>query len=97
MTYIVFFALLLLITLLASYLIVENNRKKAIEAKKKLFNARVSQVNTRLKLKLNELLDAKLIRPKYLPRIQAIVSNFLWCKLTRMKPKPVRKYCRFTY
>lgn len=76
MTYIVFFALLLLITLLASYLIVENNRKKAIEAKKKLFNARVSQVNTRLKLKLNELLDAKLIRPKYLPRIQAIVSNF---------------------
>ena len=76
MTYIVFFALLLLITLLASYLIVENNRKKAIEAKKKLFNVRVSQVNTRLKLKLNELLDAELIRPKYLPRIQAIVSNF---------------------
>ncbi|MBQ4799837.1 hypothetical protein J8L73_11970 [Pseudoalteromonas sp. MMG006] len=76
MTYVVFFALLLLITLLASYLKIESNRKKAIEAKKKLFNERVSQVNARLKTKLNELLDAKVIRPKYIPRIQAILSNF---------------------
>jgi len=76
MTYVVFFALLLLITLLASYLKIESNRKKAIEAKKKLFNKRVSQVNARLKTKLNELLDAKVIRPKYIPRIQAILSNF---------------------
>ena len=76
MTYVVFFALLLLITLLATYLKVESNRKKAIEARKKLFNERVSHVNTRLKTKLNELLDAKIIRPKYIPRIQAIVNNF---------------------
>ncbi len=76
MTYVVFFALLLLITLLASYLKVESNRKKAIEARKKLFNERVSHVNTRLKTKLNDLLDAKIIRPKYVPRIQAIVNNF---------------------
>ena len=76
MTYVVFFALLLLITLLASYLKIESNRKKAIEAKKKLFNERVSHVNARLKTKLNELLDAKVIRPKYIPRIQAILSNF---------------------
>lgn len=76
MTYVVFFALLLLITLLASYLKIESNRKKAIEAKKKLFNERVSHVNARLKTKLNELLDAKIIRPKYIPRIQAILSNF---------------------
>ncbi|WP_024610340.1 hypothetical protein [Pseudoalteromonas sp. TB64] len=76
MTYVVFFALLLLITLLASYLKVESNRKKAIEAKKKLFNERVSHASTRVKLKLNELLDAKIIRPKYNARIQAIISNF---------------------
>ncbi|MEM5511795.1 hypothetical protein WNY79_02720 [Pseudoalteromonas sp. AS84] len=76
MTYVVFFALLLLITLLATYLKVESNRKKAIEARKKLFNERVSHVNTRLKTKLNDLLDAKIIRPKYVPRIQAIVNNF---------------------
>lgn len=76
MTYVVFFALLLLITLLYSYLKIESNRKKAIEARKKLFNERVSHVNTRLKAKLNDLLDAKIIRPKYVPRIQAIVNNF---------------------
>ena len=77
MTYVVFFALLLLITLLYSYLKIESNRKKAIEARKKLFNERVSHVNSRLKAKLNDLLDAKIIRPKYVPRIQAIVNNFL--------------------
>jgi hypothetical protein len=76
MTYVVFFALLLLITLLGSYIIIERNRRRAIETKKKLFNQRVSHVNSRLKLKLNELLDAKVIRPKYIPRIQAILSNF---------------------
>ncbi|WP_166420677.1 hypothetical protein [Pseudoalteromonas sp. Z1A8] len=76
MTYVVFFALLLLITLLYSYLKIESNRKKAIEARKKLFNERVLHVNIRLKAKLNELLDAKIIRPKYISRIQAVVSNF---------------------
>jgi hypothetical protein len=76
MTYIVFVTILLLITLLGSYLVVENNRKKAIEAKKKLFNDRVAQTHTRLKIKLNELLEAKVIRPKYIQRFQAIVGNF---------------------
>ena len=76
MTYVVFFALLLLITLLATYLKIESNRRKAIEAQKKQFNERVSQVGARLKSKLNELVEAKILRPKYAPRIQAIVSNF---------------------
>jgi len=76
MTYVVIFALLLLITLLGAYIKVENNRKKALEAKKKLFNDRVAHVNNRLKSKLNNLLEAKVIRPKYVGQIQAIVSNF---------------------
>ena len=76
MTYVVIFALLLLITLLGAYIRVENNRKKALEIKKKQFNERVTHVNTRLKTKLNNLLEAKIIRPKYVAQIQAIVSNF---------------------
>lgn len=76
MGYAVFFALLLLITLLASYIKIESNRKKIIEAKRKLFHERTTHVNLCLKAKLNELLDAKLIRPKYISRIQAIVNNF---------------------
>ncbi|WP_405601014.1 MULTISPECIES: hypothetical protein [unclassified Pseudoalteromonas] len=76
MTYVVFFTFLLLITLLGSYLVVEKNRRIAIEAKKKLFNDRVSKTSLRLKLKLNDLLEAKVIRPKYVPKIQAIVNNF---------------------
>ena len=76
MTYVVFFALLLLITLLGSYLVIENNRRKALAAKKKLFNTRVNEVNANLKSKLNEYYEAKIIRPKYIPRLQVIVSNF---------------------
>ena len=76
MTYVVFLALLLSITLLGSYLLIESNRKKTIEAKKKLFNERVASTQSRLKIKLNELLDAKVISAKHLPRIQAVVSNF---------------------
>lgn len=76
MTYVVFFALLLLITLLGSYLVIENNRRKAVEAKKKLFNARVAEVTKNLKLKLNEFCEAKVLRPKYIARIQMIASNF---------------------
>ncbi|EWS97476.1 hypothetical protein BG00_13535 [Pseudoalteromonas sp. SCSIO_11900] len=76
MNYVVFLALLLLITLLGSYLLIESNRKKTIEAKKKLFNERVASTQSRLKIKLNELLDAKVISAKHLPRIQAVVSNF---------------------
>ena len=76
MTYVVIFALLLLITLLGAYIRVENNRKKALETKKKQFNERVAQVSTRLKAKLNSLLEAKIIRPKYVAQIQAIVTNF---------------------
>ncbi|KPH59641.1 hypothetical protein HJP15_17145 [Pseudoalteromonas sp. NEC-BIFX-2020_002] len=76
MTYVVFFAILLLITLLGSYLVIENNRRKAVEAKKKLFNARVTEVTNNLKAKLNEFSDAKILRPKYIARTQVIASNF---------------------
>lgn len=76
MTLVVFFALLLLITLLGTYLIIENNRRKALEAKKKVFNQRVSEVSKQLKIKLNEFIDAKIIRPKYSSRLQLITSNF---------------------
>lgn len=76
MTLVVFFALLLLITLLGTYLIIENNRRKAIEAKKKAFNARVSEVTKQLKTKLNEYIDARIMRPKYSSRLQMITSNF---------------------
>ena len=74
MTYVVIFALLLLITLLGAYIRVENNRKKALETKKKQFNERVAQVNTRLKTKLNNLLEAKIIRPKYVAQIQSTLK-----------------------
>ena len=76
MNYVVFLALLLLITLLGSYLVIENNRRKALAAKKKLFNSRVSEVSANLKFKLNEYCEVKIIRPKYIPRMQVIVSNF---------------------
>lgn len=76
MGYTVFFALLLLATLLATYMKIESNRKKIIKAKRKLFHERATYVKLSLKAKLNELLDAKLIRPKYISRIQAIVNNF---------------------
>lgn len=76
MTLVVFFALLLLITLLGTYLIIENNRRKALEAKKKEFNTRVSEVTNQLKAKLNEYIDAKIMRPKYSSRLQLLTSNF---------------------
>jgi len=76
MAHTAFFALTLLITLLASYLKIESNRKKSIVTKRKLLHVRATHVNLRLKAKLNELRDAKLIRPKYISRIQAIVNNF---------------------
>lgn len=76
MTYVVFLALLLLITLLGTYLIIENNRRNALEAEKRLFNTRVAEVTSNLKSKLNEFCEAKIIKPKYIPRIQVIASNF---------------------
>lgn len=76
MTYVVFLALLLLITLLGTYLIIENNRRNAREAEKKLFNSRVTEVTNNLKAKLNEFCEAQIIKPKYIPRIQVIASNF---------------------
>ncbi|MCQ8877548.1 hypothetical protein NQT69_05855 [Pseudoalteromonas shioyasakiensis] len=76
MTYVVFLALLLLITLLGTYLVIENNRRKAREAEKRLFNNRVIEVTNNLKAKLNEFCEAKIIKPKYIVRIQVIASNF---------------------
>ncbi|MFY8327216.1 hypothetical protein [Pseudoalteromonas sp. ZZD1] len=76
MTYVVFLALLLLITLLGTYLVIENNRRNAREAEKRLFNSRVAEVTTHLKSKLNEFCEAKIIKPKYVARIQVIASNF---------------------
>ena len=76
MTLVVFFALLLLITLLGTYLIIENNRRKALEAKRKEFNVRVNEVTKQLKAKLNEYIDAKIMRPKYSSRLQLLSSNF---------------------
>ncbi|WP_342366029.1 hypothetical protein [Pseudoalteromonas sp. S16_S37] len=76
MSYIVFFTLLLLITLLGVYVVIENNRKKAREAQKKIFNARLKEVTDNFKAKTAEYVDAKILRPKYAPKINAIVGNF---------------------
>lgn len=76
MTYVVFFAILLLITLLGTYLVIENNRRNAREAEKKLFNNRVAEVTNNLKGKLNYFCEAHILRPKYIPRLQVIASNF---------------------
>ncbi|TGE81193.1 hypothetical protein C7Y70_12315 [Pseudoalteromonas sp. KS88] len=76
MTYVVFFAILLLITLLGTYLVIENNRRNAREAEKKLFNNRVAEVTSNLKGKLNYFSEAHILRPKYIPRLQVIASNF---------------------
>ncbi|CAM3958507.1 hypothetical protein PSBY109024_01705 [Pseudoalteromonas byunsanensis] len=75
-SYIVFFTLLLLITLLGVYVVIENNRKKAREAEKKIFNNRLKEITTSFKHKTAEYVDAKILRPKYAPKINAIVSNF---------------------
>ncbi|WP_410007615.1 hypothetical protein [Pseudoalteromonas holothuriae] len=76
MNYIVFVTLLLLITLLGVYLVIENNRKKAREAKKKVFNDRLKEITDHFKFKTAEYVDAKILRPKYAPKINSIVSNF---------------------
>ncbi|NOU49596.1 hypothetical protein HG263_03445 [Pseudoalteromonas sp. JBTF-M23] len=76
MSYIVFFTLLLLITLLGVYVVIENNRKKAREAEKKIFNARLKEVTDNFKAKTAEYVDAKVLRPKYAPKVNAIVGNF---------------------
>nr|WP_216628337.1 hypothetical protein [Pseudoalteromonas caenipelagi] len=75
-SYIVFFTLLLLITLLGVYVVIENNRKKAREAEKKIFNARLKEVTDNFKAKTAEYVDAKVLRPKYAPKVNAIVGNF---------------------
>ncbi|WP_440055781.1 hypothetical protein ACSLBF_06430 [Pseudoalteromonas sp. T1lg65] len=76
MGYVVFFTLALLITLLAVYLVIESNRRKAIEAEKKAFNKRLKEITSHFKVKVAEFVDAKILRPKYAPQINAIVSNF---------------------
>ncbi|MCG9760003.1 MULTISPECIES: hypothetical protein [Pseudoalteromonas] len=76
MAYVVFFTLALLITILSVYLVIENNRRKAREAEKKAFNDRLKVISSNFKLKVTEFVEAKILRPKYAPQINAIVSNF---------------------
>lgn len=76
MTSLVVATLVLLIVLLGVYVIIENNRKKAREAEKRAFNERVKEINAHFKEKLVELVDAKIVRPKYMPKLLAITGNF---------------------
>ncbi|MCG9769758.1 hypothetical protein L1D59_14255 [Pseudoalteromonas piscicida] len=76
MAYVVFFTLALLITILSVYLVIENNRRKAREAEKKAFNDRLKGISSNFKLKVAEFVEAKILRPKYAPQINAIVGNF---------------------
>jgi hypothetical protein len=76
MSYIVFATLILLITLLGVYVVIENNRKKAREAEKKMFNDRLKRINSQFKFKTAEFVEAKALRPKYSPKVNAIVGNF---------------------
>ena len=76
MAYVVFFTLALLITILSVYLVIENNRRKAREAEKKAFNDRLKVISSNFKLKVAEFVEAKILRPKYGPQINAIVGNF---------------------
>ncbi|MCG7538682.1 hypothetical protein EXT48_10590 [Pseudoalteromonas sp. CO348] len=76
MAYVVFFTLALLITILSVYLVIENNRRKAREAEKKAFNDRLKVISSNFKLKVTEFVEAKILRPKYAPQINAIVGNF---------------------
>ncbi|ASD67380.1 hypothetical protein [Pseudoalteromonas piscicida] len=76
MAYVVFFTLALLITILSVYLVIENNRRKAREAEKKAFNDRLKVISSNFKLKVAEFVEAKILRPKYAPQLNAIVGNF---------------------
>ncbi|MBQ4849457.1 hypothetical protein [Pseudoalteromonas sp. MMG012] len=76
MSYIVFSTLVLLITLLGVYVVIENNRKKARDAEKKIFNDRLKNITSQFKSRTAEFVDAKALRPKYSPKINAIVGNF---------------------
>ncbi|RJE75851.1 hypothetical protein BGP78_16020 [Pseudoalteromonas sp. MSK9-3] len=76
MSYIVFSTLVLLITLLGVYVVIENNRKKAREAEKKVFNDRLKKITSQFKSKTAEFVEAKALRPKYSPKVNAIVGNF---------------------
>lgn len=76
MAYVVFFTLVLLITILSVYLVIENNRRKAREAEKRAFNERVKEITNHFKSKVSEYVAAKILRPKYAPQVNAIVSNF---------------------
>ncbi|WMN60263.1 hypothetical protein NI389_02215 [Pseudoalteromonas xiamenensis] len=76
MTMLVLVTLILLIVLLAVYVVIENNRRKAREAEKRAYNERVKEINAHFKLKLAEFVEAKIVRPKYVPKLQSITNNF---------------------
>ncbi|WP_462164066.1 hypothetical protein [Pseudoalteromonas xiamenensis] len=76
MTMLVLVTLILLIVLLAVYVVIENNRRKAREAEKRAYNERVKEINAHFKSKLAEFVEAKIVRPKYVPKLQSITNNF---------------------
>ena len=76
MTYVVLLCVILLIAVFATYTVVENNRKKAEAFKKQQFNDRVKYITESYKKQLSLYAEAKLIRPKHIPMMQAIVNNF---------------------
>lgn len=76
MTYVVLLSVILLIALFSTYTVIEKNRKKAEALKKHLFNERVKIVTDNYKKQLSYFSEAKLLRPKHVPAMQAIASNF---------------------
>ena len=76
MTYVVLLSVILLIALFSTYTVIEKNRKKAEALKKQLFNERVKIVTDNYKKQLSYFSEAKLLRPKHLPAMQAIANNF---------------------
>jgi len=73
---ILFSAILLLISLLGFYLYIEKTNRKALNSKQRVYKNRIVQTNKRLKLKLHELTNERLIRPKYSAKIQTVVANY---------------------
>ena len=76
MVFVVILTLILLITLLGVYMVIERNREKAREAQRRMFNARVKQVQQRFQSHLHEYEEARILRPKHVPQLNAICSNF---------------------
>lgn len=57
-------------------MVIENNRRKAIEAEKKRFSARLKEIQTDFKNKLIEFSEQKIIRPKHVQQLNMICNHF---------------------